>query len=213
MRRASQCLRAVARLKAAFVSFPTSYCAKSSVLRILRCNDCSVSRDALLPGPYFAQMRALEGARQGLHSGLCCGAIAHCVCKMRAMIAAVLFCASFHAMQPLAPGCSPSTIWSARVRWKGHNRTLTAVHAMLPQCNPSLFTKHRCTLARLNTVATSTLGCNGRFPGGIWRARACWTRRNEAFPAVCAGLLRCIHQQSNRATLAACRGLLLKVWL
>ena len=86
-------------------------------------------------------------------------------------------------------------------------------HTMLPQCDPSLFTKHRCTLARLNTVATSSLGCNGRFPGGIWRARACWTRRNEAFPAVCAGLLRCIHRQSNRAALAACRGLLLKVWL
>ena len=81
----------------------------------------------LLPGIYFAHMRALKGLRQGLHGGACCGAIAHCVCKMRAMIAAVLFCASFHAMQPLAPGCSPSTIRSARVRWKGRKRAMTAV--------------------------------------------------------------------------------------
>ena len=67
----------------------------------------------------------------------------------------------------ISSSCSPSTSYSSGVRWKGHNRTLTAVHAMLPRCSPSVFIFHRCTTSRLCTVAASIVRCNELLPGGI----------------------------------------------
>jgi len=131
-----------------------------------RCYELALSRRNTARSIFRAERGAGKGASRASRR---CLLWRYCALLrlLRAAAAIRMLCACSQDMKPPAPGCSPSTIWSARVRWKGRDRTLTAVHAMLPQCSPSLFILCRCTFARLYTAAASTAGCNGWFPGGI----------------------------------------------
>jgi len=131
-----------------------------------RCSELGLSRRNTAQTIFRAERGAGKGESRAsrrclfgvtAHSCDSCGPLLRSGCFVHACRICNLSC----------PRLFPSTILSARVRWKGRDCTATAVAAMLPQCSPSLFILHRCTLERLYTVAASIVGCNGRFPGGI----------------------------------------------
>ena len=128
--------------------------------RVSRCH-------ATISQPTWAQKCEFERARQELRGDASFGATAHSRDESGPWKQTVEILSRLPQALSLAPGESPSCLWSARVRWKGRNKTFTTACTLLQQLAFALSPHHGCIILAFRAVDACILPCSVSVSGRI----------------------------------------------